>query len=317
MHQTLLSIVSTTSYSTICFLIYFVSFNYKFILFKILFCSKISSPILAIYASSDYLLLPNIEEPHQCRNTLSYFFLFAWSFLDITQVIWDWATSSGRVSLWISISKGDFMFPSTNATFYNKQFSLLSPGFISSWGFRTFGCWFIKASPIRFLILVRCLQDLFSVSCEYKSSRSPSWVNVLEVLARFKAQLTCLDPYGFWGYLLSCQHIDVFKNIFYYFNYFSMRELVTVNSVSYYWKTDFLSLKIIYSYNKFKIGMKRMKRSFMNNSINIRSWTILLIYVLSYLFTAHSVMWGDVLHLQEMPISILKGSQIWKIICHL
>lgn len=138
----------------------------------------------------------------------------------------------------------------------------LFPVHIHLEGLGLLGAWFIKASPIRFLTLVRCLQDLFPVGYEYGSSSSPSWVNVLKVKARFKAQLTSLDPYGFWGYLLSCQHIDEFKNIFYYFNYFSVRGSVTLYSVSYYWKMDFLSLKIIYSCSKFKIGMKR---SFMNN----------------------------------------------------
>lgn len=72
-------------------------------------------------------------------------------------------------------------------------------------GLGLLGAWFIKAAPIRFPILVRCLQDLFPVGCEYRSSSSPSWVNVLKVKARFKAQLTSLDPYGFWRYFLSCQ----------------------------------------------------------------------------------------------------------------
>lgn len=71
LHQTLLSIVSTTFHSTTCFLIHFVSFNYKFISVGVLSCSKFLSPILAIYASSDYLLLPNIGKTHQCRNTLN------------------------------------------------------------------------------------------------------------------------------------------------------------------------------------------------------------------------------------------------------
>lgn len=38
------------------------------------------------------------------------------------------------------------------------------------------------------------------------------------------------------------------------------------SSVSYYWEMDFLEfLKLLYSYNKFKVSMKGMRGSYVNN----------------------------------------------------
>lgn len=76
-----------------------------------------------------------------------------------------------------------------------------------------------------------------------------------------KVQLISLDFYGFWGTYFLVNTLTYLKIFFINLIIFSGRAGHGVKC-----KMDFLDfLKILYSYNRFKIGIKGIRGSYMNN----------------------------------------------------
>lgn len=137
-------------------------------------------------------------------------------------------------------------------------------------GLGLLGTWFIKAGPIRFPILVRCL--LGFISCYLwiqtlkftftgKCPQSESQIQSSAYLSGFLYSLKFLVSEGPYFLANTTMYLKIF-----FITLFSVRVLVTVPSVSHYWQMEILeSSKIIYPYKKFRLAWKEWGGSFMNS----------------------------------------------------